>query len=740
VLVFLVGVAALGNAGSALGLCTAEQIRFLEPGCPQTGTMCVISRRHVIDNGCTIDFGEADVTFLTANGGLTIGSGTATLRAGSLTMGGDIDGVGNGAGARGGMITIETIRNVVIDERGRVDVSGKGGGGEIMIHAGGAVSIAGTLQADFLTVTAAGGTILITAGGSVSGTATSTITARGGLDSDGGGVIDFNAGSTMTLQSELDVGGYDGGVINLDARGKITMQDVDASGNGDAGSGGCIDVLAGAGIEITGAVVANGVSGTFMTGGCGGLMCFDAGFGNLVLPDDAVISADGASPDGGGGQVGLLANGSATVRGIITARGPAGETCGGDVCVDVGYDFTLFGSGVVDVSGGDSGGGVEILASRDLVLNGNLDVSGRRAGSFSGDVSLVAGLGGKGALTVAGIVDARSDPHCSQENGCGLGGIIDLEGCDVTVTDAASLLASGPDGGETNLTARALLTVRGTLDATRTVGTGTSGLNRVVHPVLRAPVLQNNKINPKPTVVAVAACPTMGPTQPSCLMPCPTCGNGMVEFPETCDRGMIPPLSCSGCSLYCQTENCDDGRMCTGDSCNPNFGCFHQPTPGCQEPTRTATGTPPTATATRTISPTPLVTASSTPTSTPVPSATLTASATPSASSTASPTSTGTATASAASTASATASATRTPTIPATATTTASATPITPTSACAGDCDRSESVGVNELIIGVNIALGNADIGTCRAFDRDGSGDVSIGELIAGVNASLNGC
>ena len=67
-------------------------------------------------------------------------------------------------------------------------------------------------------------------------------------------------------------------------------------------------------------------------------------------------------------------------------------------------------------------------------------------------------------------------------------------------------------------------------------------------------------------------------------------------------------------------------------------------------------------------------------------------------------------------------------------------TPVSAQDECAGDCDGSESVGVNELIIGVNIALGNADIGTCLAFDRDGSGDVSIGELIAGVNASLNGC
>jgi len=49
-------------------------------------------------------------------------------------------------------------------------------------------------------------------------------------------------------------------------------------------------------------------------------------------------------------------------------------------------------------------------------------------------------------------------------------------------------------------------------------------------------------------------------------------------------------------------------------------------------------------------------------------------------------------------------------------------------------------VTVNELIRGVNIALGNADISTCPAFDRNGDGMVSINELIAAVNAALDGC
>ncbi len=59
---------------------------------------------------------------------------------------------------------------------------------------------------------------------------------------------------------------------------------------------------------------------------------------------------------------------------------------------------------------------------------------------------------------------------------------------------------------------------------------------------------------------------------------------------------------------------------------------------------------------------------------------------------------------------------------------------------CAGDCDGSGAVAVNELIVGVNIALGTSDVGACIAIDRDGNGAVEINELIGAVNAALSGC
>lgn len=59
---------------------------------------------------------------------------------------------------------------------------------------------------------------------------------------------------------------------------------------------------------------------------------------------------------------------------------------------------------------------------------------------------------------------------------------------------------------------------------------------------------------------------------------------------------------------------------------------------------------------------------------------------------------------------------------------------------CAGDCEGSNSVSINELMRCVSIALGSEAVGACDACDVDGNTRVSIGELVAGVNAALNGC
>jgi hypothetical protein len=717
--VLVLGAALAGGASSAQAVCTAAQISSQEANCPAAGT-CFIAKHHSIEDGCTLDFGARDVT-LQSSATLTIGSRAFTLRARGLTVNGRIDGVGSGANASGGMVTIKTTGDLIVNTAGTIDLEGDRSGGTVIADVGGSAFISGKLLAGNNPShgEAAGGLISITAAGDISDAAGAKINAEGGIDSSGGGEIELVAGGDLTLVSELSVFGFDGGFIVLEAGGKATIAGANASGRGDAGGGGCVDLLAGAGAEVKGDIDATGATGTFMTGGCGGLVCIDGGLGDTRIAAGTLIDADGASPDGGGGQVAVIARGNVIVAGTISARGPMGETCGGDLCIDAGYDMQLAGTGELDVSGGDAGGDLDIIAGRDLTVAALIDARGRQLGSVGGAVTLRAGIKGRGALSVSGTLDASSDAACTPTGECGLGGITDLSGCNVSLI--GTLRASGPDGGENLVSARDMLSSVGIMNANRTVPTGSIGLNRLVHRIDRAPSLNSALINPVPVLVPAPACPNGGETDPPCLTPCPVCGNDIVEFPEDCDLGEIPPESCSGCSAFCQFENCDDGRFCTADSCDVTFGCINQPTPLCHEPTPTVTRTLPTATRTPT------------PSLTPSPSATRTATPTLNPSVTATPTSTPTSTPTRVLTVTPTASNTVTETRPPEPTATAPP-------ACPGDCNGVGGVTVNELILGVNIALGNTGAGVCPAFDGDASGTVSISELIAAVNAALNGC
>jgi hypothetical protein len=391
--------------------------------------------------------------------------------------------------------------------------------------------------------------------------------------------------------------------------------------------------------------------------------------------------------------------------------------------VETGYDVLISSTGRLDAHGGDSGGEIEVDAARNLTINGpprpnpdaSVDASSTSAGSLGGDITLHAGERTSGALTLNGVIDVGSNAPCDNF-GCGEAGTTELRGCNLSVTAAGAVLARGPGGGQNLLVARDRLTVNGMVNADRTRNEETAGTNSFLHRADRPPLISFGSVAPAPLLHPLTTCPEEGETQPKCLNPCPVCGDGVVEFPEACDPDTLPPTSCGGCSIYCEVENCDDGRFCTGDSCNVTYGCMNHPTPLCIEPTATVTGTPPT------------------PTVTPMPTLSDTATTTPSR--TATPAATGTASATAVTTDTASATATETASVTATASGIATAHP----PSCAGDCSGDGTVVVNELIIGVNIDLGNAAATTCPAFDRNGDGTVTISELIAAVNAALTGC
>jgi len=72
--------------------------------------------------------------------------------------------------------------------------------------------------------------------------------------------------------------------------------------------------------------------------------------------------------------------------------------------------------------------------------------------------------------------------------------------------------------------------------------------------------------------------------------------------------------------------------------------------------------------------------------------------------------------------------------LPATAPTPAAA------QSCIGDCDSSGSVTVDELLVGLNIALGEDPVAECTAFEDRTDGAVTVDELLGGVQNALRGC
>jgi hypothetical protein len=59
---------------------------------------------------------------------------------------------------------------------------------------------------------------------------------------------------------------------------------------------------------------------------------------------------------------------------------------------------------------------------------------------------------------------------------------------------------------------------------------------------------------------------------------------------------------------------------------------------------------------------------------------------------------------------------------------------------CGGDCNGDGQVTIGELVLGVSIALAQAQIGACPEFDTDGDGEVEINELVRALNTALGGC
>ena len=59
---------------------------------------------------------------------------------------------------------------------------------------------------------------------------------------------------------------------------------------------------------------------------------------------------------------------------------------------------------------------------------------------------------------------------------------------------------------------------------------------------------------------------------------------------------------------------------------------------------------------------------------------------------------------------------------------------------CVGDCNNDGLITVDEVLQGVNIALGTLSLGQCPLLDMNGDGAVTIDEILVAVSNALDGC
>lgn len=226
-------------------------------------------------------------------------------------------------------------------------------------------------------------------------------------------------------------------------------------------------------------------------------------------------------------------------------------------------------------------------------------------------------------------------------------------------------------------------------------------------------------------------------------------GNDNLAAPSINGIAPLHGTACAHCTVEIFSDAENEGRVFEGSVfTNDGNWTFNGLVSG---PHVTATNTDmsnntsefssPVSVTTRTPTPTSTATASNTETATPTNPATPTsmpsATHTPTDSPTVVPTSTGTPT----ETPTVTSAPTQTPLATTTGTPTAqTATPTVTPVVCVGDCDRSGAVTVDELITGVNIALGTLPLDQCTLFDASGSGTVTVDEILTAVNNALGGC
>jgi len=717
----------------------------------------VVSSTINVTSGSVIDLGARKLQVVTK--GILRGSGgsvTVLAREIVIESGGEIESRGS-ASSPGGRIECNAA---TIRVAGTLDTDGAPAG-TVVLTSDGALEVSGTIEAKSLSAASDGGKVTLTSGTiSVSG----TVSATGGNAAFGGSVT-LVAEGDVTVSGEVDVSGGDGGDISVatgsgaGAQGNVsiaTTGSLVANATAAGGFGGEVYVSAEGNTVNTGDIIfrgsveATGKSGTQDTGGGdGGVVSFEAD--GDVVNDSAAggVDVSGGSPDGAGGEIDLIADaGTVVVTARLRVRSTGGETSGGEVSMDAAGPVVL--NGAIDaIGGGFDGGSVDIESTTgDVTLGstGSIDVSSTSGGGFGGEVALVAGAArepGSSRLLINGPITGNGSGSVYFP---GDGGQIDLQ-ADAGMNVAAVVRASGASGGgyggeltttvlagETSISANVTLTGNGVggagglidIDAIGSVTIGAQvdarGQNGASGGVFRLRadgpvdvgdhVLASGSIKGNGGAIRVTSSEdvTVNATLDASAGAQGSAGGKVTVAGCAVDITAGGSMENSGGQSTNYMEGRGqirvDGDMLADTTTGVNEIHFRSgfvpQLNGNIEPAARLVADPAllpcgVATPTRTSTPGP---------ATRTPTITRTSTRGPS------------------------------PTITPTPTTTPTSEPVI----CTGDCNGSETVTIDELVRGVNIALGITGVEQCSAFDANNDGRVTIDELVSAVNGALSGC
>lgn len=586
---------------------------------------------------CTLDFGNRDVTI---SGKVQLGTRRLHVRAKSLVITNAVDGKG-GPVARGGTLEIETFVGTALDFRlqtnaAKIDLSGGAGGGRFTLNAAGGVSLEqGEIRADGSSAAAEGGSIDISAAsGNIQ--ANVLLSASDGSSTGGGssrirllapaGGVTVNGANVLATAGFIDIAARDavasdqgaklradrggsvdvvGGVLALAGEisaeyGSISLQArtgalavtrtsqpglrVDASSDGDTGE---IDLVADApgsagAITIATPVVAPGADVTARASGqlrvtkklsVNGVNAAGetTGAGSVTLESDLLdvevadeIVANDSQSEGG---IDITAGNDVLLTATLEAKGSMGGP-GGSVSILAGRDVTLTSGRSIDASGGESGGAVEVRAARNISLAATSTITvGTGQPGPGGAVELAAGADGEaGSLTIAGRVLANT------QNASSAASLIVLSGCTIAIPASGTVDSNRSGGaglsGTNEITARQSISVAG-----KVLGNGGNLLTTIATPG------GGGQVTPAFTVTVRPVCTGFG-VPAGCLLPCPTCGDGQVTFPETCDDVATDRCGGDRCTPTCRVDTvCQAALPCAGVLCDAVGGCYLGPEP-----------------------------------------------------------------------------------------------------------------------------------------------------------------